>query len=521
MVGDRKIEVEVLFTTLMTSSVWGSMQIVDVSVLSVTSAVLASVQHDVRSIVAAMDDPEAEDADFDFPMSEDLADDIDAVMDEPTVITPRVALADIFDALSSEKKSPFRNRKRPSVGWTCDDLGGDGLCLGDAFAVEEPESTTKSPPTVTKSEGGLGSIEWNELQTMHPNKIFAISVQYIVQRAPAVMRTRRALKRKGRDWRYELHILSKDPMRDLEYNLCARTRSRAYYMMTAWISRLSGRSIRLVRNDMADTWVQNGKWKLLDDKVKCRFVFLWQLEKVQAFQDAFPELFDRRVCGRSSQTSFGVVAAAEVDSLPVTLCYGYLATYNTNLGLRDPEILQWVQQGLRGQELADKLKERELLKDAFQSFADFHKAAAEKHGFKAWAVAMEHSANAEHPARVHLHVYAGVDIRGGHVFMGMPKPRPVSKEALQWDGCAAPFVKYTLIRRPSPATILNGVSTGMYYVAGAKKSNLLLQASMYPFQDLGVVVVTRAHGVLHHVTHFFFSIWCSQMSLRQCVFDGS
>ena len=67
--------------------------------------------------------------------------------------------------------------------------------------------------------------------------------------------------------------------------------------------------------------------------------------------------------------------------------------------------------------------------------------------------------------------------------MGMPLARPVSKASLDWPGCAPPNIRFTIVRRPSPATILNGVSTGMYYVAGAKKSNLHLEASMHPFVD--------------------------------------
>ena len=64
--------------------------------------------------------------------------------------------------------------------------------------------------------------------------------------------------------------------------------------------------------------------------------------------------------------------------------------------------------------------------------------------------------------------------------MGVPLARPVSKSGLTFPGCDVPFVKFTIIRRPSTATILNGMSTGMYYVAGAKESSLMVQASMLP-----------------------------------------
>ena len=67
--------------------------------------------------------------------------------------------------------------------------------------------------------------------------------------------------------------------------------------------------------------------------------------------------------------------------------------------------------------------------------------------------------------------------------MGVPVARPVSKSSLTFPGCDAPIVRFTIIRRPSPSTILNGVSTGMYYVAGAKESSLMLEASAIPIED--------------------------------------
>ena len=67
--------------------------------------------------------------------------------------------------------------------------------------------------------------------------------------------------------------------------------------------------------------------------------------------------------------------------------------------------------------------------------------------------------------------------------MGAPSARPVSKSGLAFPGCEAPNVRFTIIRRPSTSTILNGVSTGMYYVAGAKESSIMMQASMIPIEE--------------------------------------
>ena len=420
------------------------------------------------------------DSDDEMPPLMDSDDEDD---EDIPLFTPRLSLGEIFEQLGEETKPPGIC-SRQSFGWTDEDVGGHGLCIEDIFAQSTDSQKSEAPNKPTaKANVELASVEWSGLQAMHPNKIFCIVIEYIIGRWPHLAVQRRVRLTKGQSWRYTLAQLAKDPLRVLKLPLNARERSDPYYSMTAWISRLSGRGIRPVRRDMNDEWVKNRKWKSLDDSVKCRFHFLRLLEKESLFQDAFPEVFGKRPNGRSSQASFQDVGSKATEPLPVTQCYGWLATYNTDLGLQDPDILQWVQQGLRGSDLADKLKEHDLIKKAFSRFVSFHKDRADKHGFKTWAVGLEHSMNAKHPARVHLHTYAGVDIRGGHILMGVPVARPVSKSSLTFPGCDAPIVRFTIIRRPSPSTILNGVSTGMYYVAGAKESSLMLEASAIPIED--------------------------------------
>jgi hypothetical protein len=407
--------------------------------------------------------------------------------DDLEPVTPRVNLTAVFESLDFAG-DPLGDQlpSASSCGWSLHDLGGDGLDLLEAFSTEPAGAPSCPAASDAKTTTSLGFVKWEELCDMHPNKVFGLILEFIMAKLPKSMRTCkrvRLTKKTSRSRRTEFASLAKDPMHDLKYQLNTRDRSAALYTMCAWISRLSGRSVREVRKEMNQQWVVEGRWKAYDDKVKCRYHFLRLLEKEPCFQEHFPELCSVRVPGRSSQASLARVAESATEPQPHTACHGYLATYNTDLGLRDPTVLQWVQQGLRGDDLAAKLQDHDLLKEAFRRFAHFHQVLAEKVGFRSWAVAMEHSANGDHPARVHMHVYAGVSVVGGHLFMGYPKPKLIDKDTLLWEGCAAPFVKFTVIRRPSPATILNGVASGMYYVAGAKKSNLFLEASAYPFKD--------------------------------------
>ena len=432
-----------------------------------------------RPSMEAMDDDV--DEDFDFPMPGLCYSDDEEMDRDSHTFTPRVALGNVFEQLA-EGTSCLRTSSQEPFGWTAADKGGHGLCLADYFTEGNAESKDSQPPSSSRPTVKLGDTEWASVQTLHPNKIFCLVIEYITGRWPHCGR-RRGARKKEDPWRYELARFAKDPLRTpRQSHITWRQRSDAYYSMVTWVSRLSGRGIRPVRKEMHEEWMRKGKWASLDDNVKYRFHFLKQLEKELDFQDAVPEV-STRLNGRSSSTSFAVVGSKAPEPLPVTMCYGWMGTYNTDLGLQDPEILQWVQQGLRGSVLAAKLKEHDLIKKAFNSFVSFHKDRASQYGFKTWAVALEHSMNAQHPARVHLHTYAGVDIRGGHLMMGAPLARPVSLSGLTFPGCDAPNVRFTTIRRPSPSTILNGVSTGMYYVAGAKESSIMMEASMTPIQE--------------------------------------
>ena len=107
---------------------------------------------------------------FGEEFAEDLfAEDEDVEMDELFLHSPRIALEDLFDELANERTTPRRNPRR-GAGWSCRDLGGDGLCLESFF--EDEGTKTTAPPSADKVPATLGTIQWDDLQTMHPNKIF-------------------------------------------------------------------------------------------------------------------------------------------------------------------------------------------------------------------------------------------------------------------------------------------------------------------------------------------------------------
>ena len=119
---------------------------------------------------------------------------------------------------------------------------------------------------------------------------------------------------------------------------------------------------------------------------------------------------------------------------PKIFGWGYLATYNTDIGLCDAMSTRWVQEGVRGEALKTKLMSHPLYRACFDRFWEWHKDQAVKMGCGMYCASMEHSEHANSPARVHLHSYAGVQISGGVGCMKVPRLLNFNENDLIWEG---------------------------------------------------------------------------------------
>ncbi len=398
-------------------------------------------------------------------------------------VTPRVSLDAIYDDfLDSPLTLPVHAMSSES-SWVAEFM--DGISLNDVFADESEPMVAKQSVTAQKREL-LGKVSYDDIVAMHPNKIFCMILEYVLERLATTSLTCRRHKVKGKaTWQDCLAKLMVNQLSNIvSVSLTARDRWLAQAEMGTWIARLTGRSVRTVRSEMTKGAYGCRDWSSQSDAVKCRFHFLRLLSKEAVFKEKLPECSG---IGRGRSVSFSGAASSAVLADPerhnAVVCYGFLATYNTNVGMHDPAVLQWVQAGLSGDALRERLMQHPLMKSCFDRFVEHHKKVSKNLGFPTWAVAMEHGGHSNHPARVHIHSFAGVDIRNGIGFLGTPKPAAVDRSALQWEACAAPFVKFTVFRRPSPTVIFNAVASGMYYVAGGKTGNMFLDMSIKPFED--------------------------------------
>ena len=162
---------------------------------------------------------------------------------------------------------------------------------------------------------------------------------------------------------------------------------------------------------------------------------------------------------------------------------GFILSYNTPLVARDhPEVIKIIQSGKTGAELRRSLKKVQLFQDAFDDLWGFANEVAKRHKMETVNVCMEHSEDGDHEARVHFHVFMGLDVHGGVGFEAHPSLRVVHHNEFLWRQIA-PHVKPTIVQRKSWSQICLALTTGSYYVAGPKFGEIMKRSTHEPIQD--------------------------------------
>ena len=146
--------------------------------------------------------------------------------------------------------------------------------------------------------------------------------------------------------------------------------------------------------------------------------------------------------------------------------YGFSMCFNTDFGQKNVETVKLVQSGLRGAELRTALTKLPEYADYFDRFYEHFQKLGQELGVPLVACGMEHSENGDHPARIHLHCYAGIDVRGG-IYGRAPQEITVPRSCLTFEGLR-PSVGVTTSARKRNVAIHTAVVQSYYYVAGPK-----------------------------------------------------
>ena len=348
----------------------------------------------------------------------------------------------------------------------------DGIHIDELFgSVARPQPDIEEVSVPASRE--MPVLSSDEVLTWHPNRLFVAVVTFMFPCPAEICGTRR-IKAKGFDHQRWLITTMQEPLGNISYPMDWKKRLFARDEFRRWLSKMSRLSIRQVRK------ISQDKWKSLDEIAKTRWYILYRLLLPGASRNKM--LMSDVTTSPSNVERPPTSAATNVSSPQALAGWGYLVTYNTQIGLQDPQVMKWVQEGHRGDVLRSKLKSHTLYRACFDRFWAFQKEQAAKMGFETVCVSMEHSENAANPSRVHLHAYAGVSIRGGVGWMKSPRTCPIYCMDLAWEGCR-PHLKPTITRRKSDVVIFNAVATGVYYVVGPKLGNMFKESTAWPIQE--------------------------------------
>ena len=232
-------------------------------------------------------------------------------------------------------------------------------------------------------------------------------------------------------------------------------------------------------------------------KVKNSWGELAELVKRREVQNCAEEFLPRRNVSPRSIHHAREAHVEDVDKKTVR-GYGVSLCFNTSLGQDDVQVIRVLQSGRSGQELRRALAELACYSKFIDACWAFFELLGKENGFPLVACGLEHSANASHPARVHVHVYMGMEVRGTF-FVNNAAMGSIEVDKLIWDGLKPGFVNSTLVSRRTHSQILKAVTQAYYYVAGPKNTQMLLRCSAKIHKDHG----QPAGNTLHIFTDFF------------------
>ena len=311
-----------------------------------------------------------------------------------------------------------------------------------------------------------------EVLSWHPNRVRATVIMELQHRLQH-LRPHRVSKKKF-DPILTLHKLSEG--HSVESTEDLRRPTKEIYgrnLYTRMLAIISGQPWRNLQKTHHSIWSQCRKE---DKKEWCT---LWRIMTHVNIQK-YVVLPRRRPGRRMDEAVLQQETAHNGESFAG---YGFLLSYNTDLGQADPDVIKLVQSGKSCEDLYKAMRGMAIYQEAFTELWEHANKIAVKMRLGTINLAMEHSSQGDHEARVHFHVFMGPDLRSGVGFGWNPVLAEVNSRDLQWRGIV-PHVKASRPQKRSWNQIYNAVAVGSYYVAGPKIGSIMKRSTYKPIEDI-------------------------------------
>ncbi len=167
-----------------------------------------------------------------------------------------------------------------------------------------------------------------------------------------------------------------------------------------------------------------------------------------------------------------------MDSLALS-CFGFIGTWFTKLGSDHPAVIRWVQEGLRGDVLKEKLLTLTHFKTHFDAFSGWIEKLGQTFQSCQPACSMEMCYNSNHACQIHLHAFFGPEVSFRSNGRKPVEMCPTWKQ-LQWNG-VNPHLEP--MRCPGNTGVEKAARRALYYITMDKVGMLFRASKIWPHED--------------------------------------
>ena len=376
---------------------------------------------------------------------------------------------------------------------------GGRLRVGDVNTSSSASSRCRSVtlPMDTRTAGRSNiPCKWSdffpsdpqEIWTWHPNRVCAAFVQYLANKVSERRSKKRSTRIVQKAFDPIATILAWTSRPGMVPFHCGASRQRYANGRSCFrkvLRVVTGMTVKALMPKVLATW------KRLSYEERMQWCCMHRICSHKDMRVYLPELKELQCPderGSFGEMHDGEGAERESESIPSSERekkwggYGFIVTYNTKLGQDDPAVIRVVHSGVKGADLRKQLKQIPVYQEAFEDLWVFTNTLATRLHFDTVNVTLEHSEHGDHPARVHFHIFIGLDMSKGNSFSVVPSLRFVPNRDFQWRDCF-PHISPTITARKSFTAIYQAVATGAYYVAGPKSTLIMKRSTLEPIQD--------------------------------------
>lgn len=353
-----------------------------------------------------------------------------------------------------------------------------GLVLGSA-ASDAPRAP--DPESQSDETQNLRSyfVDPEDETTWHPKRLMLTLLGFLMEQVPETSAKRlRVSGKSSGDLRAMLAAMTQftSPEGVLITKAWRRAGANLYWRVGCF---LSGKPTRQFHKEhfafhQADSAVRDS-WALLSLRCKRNEILAKALDQaLTPGSMAVPP--PRASCGTPS-------ASVGDDPEASTWGFGFLLTYNVNVGQDSKRALCIVQSGLVGKAKCSEFAQLDCYKEVFDDGARWADRLAKDLGFPMVNVGLELSEQSAEPWRVHMHVLVGLDPRNMNT-IGQLKPRNLRPSRCIWRD-TKPNISPCNPMRPNAKNVACNLAALSYYVVGPKIGQVMRSANIWPITDTG------------------------------------